>query len=79
MNLNLFYPQTADLFTTSCEFCPKGAHLIWKTPVYKFVIQDNLNQGSTKRYKELWIDVTDSVPPFDSPKETLGSALLMLQ
>ncbi len=75
MNLNLFHPQTADLFTTSCEFCPKGAHLIWKTPVYKFVIQDNLNQGSTKRYKELWIDVTDSVPPFDSPKETLGSVL----
>ena len=36
------------------------------------MIQDNLNQGSTKRYKELWIDVTDSVPPFDSPKETLG-------
>src|SRR5689334_587934 len=75
MNVNLSWSITTDLFTSHRKFCPKGAHLIWKTSIYRFVIPDNLNRSNTKRYKEVWIDVTDSVPPFDSPKDTLGSVL----
>jgi hypothetical protein len=75
MNVNLSWSITTDLFTSYRKFCPKGAHLIWKTSIYRFVIPDNLNRSNTKRYKEVWIDVTDSVPPFDSPKDTLGSVL----
>jgi len=63
------------LISPSCVICPIGAHLIWKSSVYKFVVPSDYDENQERTYKEIWIDVTNSVPPFDSPKQTLGSVL----
>jgi SAM-dependent methyltransferase len=69
----MLYQRGLNLFDGYCRLCPLAAHLIWKTPVYNFIIPDRVEDTGKRRYKEIWIDVTDSVPPFDSPKDTLSS------
>ncbi|MGA9150481.1 MAG: class I SAM-dependent methyltransferase, partial [Candidatus Nitrosopolaris sp.] len=74
-----FYQQYCSnklkLINPNSMMCPIGAHLIWKSSVYKFLVPSDFDQDQERTYKEIWIDVTNSVPPFDTPKQTLGSVL----
>jgi hypothetical protein len=39
------------------------------------MIEHDFNKDGEKLFKEIYIDVTDSIPHFDSPMETLSSVL----
>lgn len=49
--------------------------MIWKSPVYQFVIPNKQGSSSKRMYKQVLIDVTDSAPSFSEPKETLATVL----
>jgi hypothetical protein len=49
--------------------------IIWKSPVYHFVIPSLLSDSDGQSFKDIFIDVTDSVPPFDDPKDKLSYVL----
>lgn len=49
--------------------------MIWINSIYKFIIEHGWDENEERIYKEIFIDVTDSVPSFDSPMETLGAVL----
>lgn len=48
---------------------------MWKSPVYKFRIPENEEDGENGKLKELVIDVTGSAPPFTEPSDALKSVL----
>lgn len=65
------YHKRSCLITKYCSICPIGAHLIWKYPIYEFVIPDEPNGKNTK-HKKILMDVTNSVPPFSDPGKILS-------
>lgn len=72
MSIKRPYPQGLSLITQYCDICPKEVHLIWKLPVYRFIIPYNLNPDGDSRYKDILIDVTDSAPPFNETKKQMA-------
>jgi hypothetical protein len=61
------------LFTAYCVSCPKGSHMIWKSPIYKFVIPNSIDENDEQTFKEILVDVTSSAPTFADPGTTLGA------
>jgi hypothetical protein len=57
------------LIRTHFVSCASKTDLIWKSPIYRFVVEDEFDQSEEQSYKEIYIDVTDSAPSFDEPKE----------
>ena len=49
--------------------------MIWKSPIYKFRVPENEEDGENAKLKEIVIDVTGSAPPFTEPSEALKSVL----
>lgn len=69
------YEDALNLTTTNHVMSLADKNLIWKSPIYKFVIQGDLDDNDEQIYKEITIDVTDSVPTQDSPGIVLGSVI----
>jgi SAM-dependent methyltransferase len=65
------YRSRLHLITTNCVSCPVGAHQMWISPIYKFVISSGLDDNDEQTYKEITIDVTSSIPSFDVPSDPL--------
>jgi SAM-dependent methyltransferase len=73
---NLSYRHRKSYFNTSqCLTLPIASHLIWKYPIYRFIVPDGLDENSEPLYKEIFIDVTDSPPSFEAPMTALGNVL----
>lgn len=53
----------------------KAEPLIWTSSIYKFIVPDILNAQRERQYKEVVMDVTDSVPPFDETKKQMASVI----
>lgn len=47
-------------------------HKVWEKPLYPFRIRNGLDYEERCTFKEIYIDVTDSAPSFESPKESLS-------
>ncbi len=48
---------------------------MWKSPVYRFRIPENEEDGQAAKLKEVVIDVTGSAPPFTEPSDALKEIL----
>jgi SAM-dependent methyltransferase len=72
----MIYINGSSLLIKNCCVCPVGAHLIWTSSTYKFIIEDKINRNGEQTYKEVYIDVTDSVPSnLDTPSAELSKVL----
>ena len=61
----------SSLLIKNCPVCPNGAHLIWKYPIYDFIIP--AEPDSDNQFKKILMDVTTSAPRFEDPGKILGS------
>ena len=56
--------------------CPVGAHLIWKYPIYKFLVYDGIDNKQRPTYKEIHMDVRGSIPDnLDEPSSEMKTVL----
>ena len=73
--LQELYHKRLSLISQYCPICPIGAHLVWKSPIYKFIIDGELDENEEQICKEIYINVTNSAPPFESPEDVLSNIL----